>query len=82
MTEAGSLLSARRTTYRVALTAAFAGIYFVLGLIPVFPLATGGFLRANKILAPLAGMLLGPVLGASSVVLGSFVFLAFSGQTC
>lgn len=74
------LLSAKRASHRIALTAVFAAIYFVLGTIPVFPLATGGFLRANKLIAPLAGMLLGPVLGGASMVLGSFLFVAFSGQ--
>jgi len=58
----------------------FAAVYFVLGTIPVFPLSTGGFLRANKVIAPLAGMLLGPILGGASMILGSFLYVAFSGQ--
>lgn len=73
-------MNAKKTSYKIALTAVFASIYFILGTIPLFPLATGGFLRANKLLAPLAGMLLGPGLGGASVVLGSFLFVAFSGQ--
>ena len=74
------MLSAKRASYRIALTAIFATTYFILGTIPVFPLATGGFLRANKVLAPLTGMVLGPGLAGASMVLGSFMTVAFSGQ--
>ncbi|MBI3859276.1 MAG: hypothetical protein HY296_03420 [Thaumarchaeota archaeon] len=74
------MLASRRTSQKVALTAVFAAVYFVLGFIPVFPLSTGGYLRANKVLAPLTGMLLGPGLGVASMTLGSFLFVAFSGQ--
>lgn len=54
--------------------AAFAAIYAVLGLIPAFKILGGsGSIPASRLISPLVGIILGPILGATSVTIGGVV---------
>lgn len=57
----------------VAAAAVFAGLYAVLGLIPISSLVgISGFITMREAVSPLIGMLFGP-LGAFSVAIGVFI---------
>lgn len=61
----------------IAGASVFAALYAVLGLIPVSAyVGISSFLSFREILAPLAGMLFGPVMGGYSMVLGGFIDFA------
>jgi hypothetical protein len=50
----------------------------VLRLVPTFPLVGfAGTFAASDIVAPLYGLILGPIIGAGSIVLGTFLAFAF-----
>ncbi|MDA4121223.1 MAG: ECF transporter S component [Thaumarchaeota archaeon] len=71
------MLKVRRRSYFVASSAVFAVVYAILGLIPVSPyIGVRSFLTFREILAPLAGMTFGPLVGGFSMVLGNFVDFA------
>ena len=64
----------------VASAAVFAALYAVLGVIPISRLVLGnGFLTASKIIAPLGGMLFGPVVGGGAALVGDLVDV-YGGQ--
>ncbi|MFI5404860.1 MAG: hypothetical protein ACHQYR_03945 [Candidatus Gagatemarchaeaceae archaeon] len=68
------MLRPRRRTRLVATAAVFASIYAILGLIPISALVgTGGFITFREAISPLAGMVLGPLAGGLSIVLGVFL---------
>ena len=55
----------------------FSVVYAVLGLVPISPLiGVGGFLTFRELISPLVGMILGPILGGSSIVLGNILDFA------
>ena len=66
------------STRRVGAAAVFAAVYAVLNTIPVSPLigASGRFLTLGNIFSPLAGMILGPLTGGVSMLVGTFVSVA------
>jgi len=75
------LLRVRRRTYAIALASVFAALYATLGVIPVSRFVLGsGFLTASKIVAPLAGMLFGPLTGGFAALLGDVIDFAYAGQ--
>ncbi|MBO3803316.1 MAG: hypothetical protein JTT11_05500 [Candidatus Brockarchaeota archaeon] len=58
----------------MALMGTFASMYAVLGLIPAFKILGGqGFISASAFVSPVVGFLLGPALGASSMVIGGIL---------
>jgi len=76
-----SLLRPKRKAALVATASVFAALYALLGLIPLSKFVLGtGFLTASKVIAPLAGMLFGPVLGGAISLLGNVIAFAFAGQ--
>jgi hypothetical protein len=71
------LLRVSRRSYFVSSSAIFAVVYAILGLIPVSPyIGVRSFLTFREILAPLAGMIFGPLVGGFSMMLGNFVDFA------
>jgi len=71
------LLHAGRRSYFVASAAIFAVVYAILGLFPVSAyVGVSSFLTFREILAPLAGMIFGPLTGGFSMVIGNFVDFA------
>ncbi|MDV3293724.1 MAG: hypothetical protein LYZ70_05585 [Nitrososphaerales archaeon] len=75
------MLHTKRRSNLVATASVFAGLFALLGAIPVSPYVVGpGYLPANKVVAPLAGMLFGPSAGGLSVVIGSLIDFAYKGQ--
>lgn len=70
--------SSMSKTRRLALLSLFAVVYTVLRLIPTFPMigVTGTF-SASDVVAPLYGLILGPYVGGGSVILGTFLAIAF-----
>lgn len=68
------MLRTKRRTYALALASSFAVIYALLGLLPVSRfVGISSFLTFREILSPLSGMLFGPVVGGTSMVVGGFV---------
>jgi hypothetical protein len=68
-------------TRRLAAIAVFAAVYAVLNLIPVSRLVGSvTFLSMANVFSPLAGMVLGPLPGGLSVLVGTFVSFAL-GKT-
>jgi len=64
----------------IASASLFAALYAVLGLVPVAPyVGISSFLSFREILAPLAGMLFGPLTGGLSMVLGGFIDMGLRG---
>lgn len=75
------MLRPRRRTYAVATASVFAALYAILGTIPFSRYVLGqGFLTASKLVAPVGGMLFGPVVGSFSAALGDVVDFAYNGQ--
>jgi uncharacterized membrane protein len=76
------LIRTKRRSRVVASAAVFAAVYAVLGLIPVSAyVGISSFLSFREILAPLAGLLFGPLTGGLSMVLGGFLDIALRGST-
>jgi len=67
-----------KTRY-VAKIAVFASIYTVLRIIPTVPMigAPGRFFSLSDVVAPLYGIVLGSHIGGASIVLGTFLAIAF-----
>ncbi len=75
------LLAITRRSHLVATASVFAALYAILGALPVSPYVVGpGYLPANKVIAPLAGMLFGPLTGGLSVIVGNMIDFAYKGQ--
>ena len=68
-----------QTARKLAFTATFGVLYMVFRMIPTFPMlgASGAAFSTSDMIAPLYGIILGPYIGASSVVLGTFIAIAF-----
>jgi len=62
-------------TRLLALTSSFAVIYATLRIIPTFPVVgvPGASFSSSDILVPLYGMILGPIFGSASIILGTFL---------
>ncbi|MBS7656260.1 ECF transporter S component [Candidatus Bathyarchaeota archaeon] len=58
--------------------AVFSALYFVLRMIPTFPMigVSGGSFALADILAPLYGLILGPFIGSISIIIGTFIAIA------
>jgi len=68
-----------QTARTLALTATFGVLYMVFRMIATFPMVgvSGAVFSASDMIAPLYGIILGPYIGASSIILGTFVAIAF-----
>jgi len=65
------VLSPRKRTVLAASAGVFAGLYAVLGLVPISALiGISGFITFREAVSPLSGMLLGPAAGGLSIILG------------
>ncbi len=74
-----TLSSMRSRTITIALIAIFSALYAALRIIPTVPMiGTGAAFRLSDILAPLYGILLGPLTGGISIIIGTFAALIFS----
>jgi hypothetical protein len=61
--------------------AIFAALYAALRIIPTVPMiGTGATFHLSDILAPLYGILLGPLIGGVSIILGTFVAIALGSS--
>ncbi len=68
------MLGSDNPSRRIASAALFAVIYSITRLIPIAPyVGISSYLTFGETLSPLAGMLLGPVAGGGSVVIGTFL---------
>jgi len=66
----------------IASAAVFAAIYAALGVIPVSAyVGIPSFLSFREILAPLAGLLFGPLTGGVSMIIGGFADMGLRGGT-
>ncbi|MGQ9513641.1 MAG: hypothetical protein ACUVTL_01080 [Thermoproteota archaeon] len=64
----------RRRSVSLALMGTFAAMYAVLGFIPAFKILGGqGFISASAFISPVVGLILGPVMGATSMVIGGVI---------
>ncbi|MEM3173979.1 MAG: hypothetical protein QXU02_03735 [Candidatus Bathyarchaeia archaeon] len=65
------------TTKEVALITSFTALYVVLYLLPVFPIIglPGTAITASAIMAPVSGILLGPLFSVISVILSGIIIL-------
>jgi hypothetical protein len=67
-----------KNTKSIAAIAVFAALYAVVKLIPMGPMiGLSGTFSVADCLAPIFGIILGPYIGGSSVVLGTFLSFAF-----
>jgi len=67
-----------KNTKAIAATAIFAALYAVVKLIPMGPMiGLSGTFSVADCLAPIYGIILGPYIGGSSIVLGTFLSFAF-----
>ena len=71
-------LSSVPKTRGLALLSLFSVLYSLLRLVPTFPMigVTGTF-SMSDVLAPIYGIILGPFIGGGSIVLGTFLAIAF-----
>ena len=74
-----SAKSQRPSTRLVAVVATFAVVYFILRMIPTFAMVgvSGGTFSLADVIAPLYGVILGPYVGAISVILGTILAITF-----
>jgi len=65
-------------TKTLMLIAVFSALYFVLRMIPTFPMigVSGGSFALADILASLYGLILGPFIGGFSIIIGTFLAIA------
>jgi hypothetical protein len=67
-----------KNTKAIAAIAIFAALYSIVKLIPMGPMiGLSGTFSVADCLAPIYGIILGPYIGGSSVVLGTFISFAF-----
>lgn len=69
------MIKFRFTPKITALTATFAGVYALLRIIPTFPMlgVSGGAFTLADILPPLYGIILGPYLASSAILVGTLL---------
>ena len=69
----------RTKTKFLALASSFAVIYATFRIIPTFPIIAvpGASFSSSDILVPLYGVILGPTLGATTVILGTYLGIMF-----
>ena len=69
-------------TISIALIAVFAALYTVLGFVPLFYIfgAYGQFITASLILAPIIGIILGPVGGTLATIIGGIAGMYLTGN--
>jgi len=74
-----SVKPAQPVTRLVAVVATFSVVYLIFRMIPTFAMVgvSGGTFSLADVVAPLYGIILGPYAGAISVVLGTFLAIAF-----
>jgi len=72
------LSSGKNRARVVASVAIFAVLYALLRLIPTFPMigVSGAVFSLSDMIAPIYGVILGPLIGPLSVVLGTFIAIA------
>lgn len=67
-------MASKRKKIHPAMIAVWAALMSVAGLLPTFPVfATGGNFSVSYALAPLAGIMFGPIAGALAVAIGDFL---------
>ncbi len=68
-----SLRNLNKNTKAIAMIAIFAALYAALRIIPTVPMiGTGATFHLSDILAPLYGIILGPLVGGVSIIIGTF----------
>jgi uncharacterized membrane protein len=67
------------TTKQIAMIAIFAALYTVLRMMQTIPMigVEGGKFSLSDVIAPIYGIVLGPYVGGASVILGTFLAIAF-----
>jgi hypothetical protein len=71
------VLRAKRRSQLIAAASILAALYAILGFIPVSRLiGIGGFITLREAISPVAGMVLGPVAGGLSIVIGVLLDIA------
>ena len=72
-------LKIKITTRHVAMIAVFAALYTVLRIMQTIPMigVEGGKFSLSDVIAPIYGIVLGPYVGGASVILGTFLAIAF-----
>jgi len=72
------LSSGKSRTRLVASVSIFAVLYALLRLIPTFPMigVSGAVFSLSDMIAPIYGVILGPLIGPLSVILGTFIAIA------
>lgn len=75
VTEPQQKVSTKSRTRFLALASSFAVIYATLRIIPTFPVVgvPGASFSSSDILVPLYGIILGPLFGSASIILGTFL---------
>ncbi|MEM2902453.1 MAG: hypothetical protein QXO32_06985 [Candidatus Bathyarchaeia archaeon] len=72
-------MSAKKvSTKAVASIAVLSVVYFIFRMLPTFPMigVSGGAFSLSDVLAPLYGVILGPYMGAVTVIIGTFLAIA------
>ena len=76
------MIRARSRSRYVASAAVFAALYAVLGLVPVSAyVGISSFLSFREILAPLAGLIFGPLTGGLAMIIGGILDIGLRGTT-
>lgn len=71
------MLRADRRTQLLAAASIFAALYAILGFVPISRLiGIGAFITFREAISPVAGMVLGPVTGGLSMILGTVIDFA------
>jgi len=75
MDKVDSRSNKRIPTMAITLISIFAVLYFTFRMIPAFPMlgVSGGAFALADVLAPVYGIILGPTIGAISIILGTFL---------
>jgi hypothetical protein len=69
------LVSERFNSKKMALMSVFSVIYLILRMLPTFPMVGvgGAFFSISDVIAPIYGILLGPITGPMSIAIGTFL---------
>ena len=73
-----SILRNTPTTKTIAIISIFTALYAVLRIIPTMPMigSSGNWFSISDVIAPIYGIILGPLAGGLSTILGTFVAMA------